>query len=492
MLKLLLRSTWPRVSKEIELKSDVTVRDAVHIASETLDIEFAALAKYDVSCVKYVQDVLELRGDGLGSKLTLAEAGVSDRSTILFEAPADLKPPVNFGLRQTLRVDRDDAHLSDAEKRKRQYGMFTVENVLGAFARSKGVMRESASVFIDVHAHTTLYTKAFLDLQQAQVISLIRRDTLNISEVRLFTCVCRWVAEQVKNEKMHSMENANNNLALPSNGLLLTRQATEKFDDDFGIAADAQDLERMKELALPLLRFIRFPQMSSTELSLIVVPSRIVPQDHCFKLLVYANEDKPEHYQLDMPYINRPREGREPWLAFTFDSKHAHPSVDVQRYTAPEGDVPAANTDTQISFGSATSAAALGAFGTEALDAGRHTYDVTFLKMPRKGVEVRLGFRPSAFKGFDCKGHIGDAVPGYALISSGEKVHGGESKKLIKGIEEGDVVRVILDFDKRTILFAINGEAAQTAFVNIKARTLRPAITAKGIDVVLKISHPRT
>jgi hypothetical protein len=61
MFTLLLRSTWPRVSKEVQLKSDLSVRDAVFIASETLDIEFSALAKYDVSCVQYLHDVLELR-----------------------------------------------------------------------------------------------------------------------------------------------------------------------------------------------------------------------------------------------------------------------------------------------------------------------------------------------------------------------------------------------------------------------------------------------
>jgi hypothetical protein len=214
-----------------------------------------------------------------------------------------------------------------------------------------------------------------------------------------------------------------------------------------------------------------------------------VPQDHCFKLLVYANEGKPEHYQLDLPYINRPREGREPWLAFSFDSKHAHPAVSVQPYTAPQGDVPAAKTDIQMSFGSAT-AAPLGAFGTEGVDSGRHTFDVTILKM-QNGSEIHVGFCPSAFKGFNSKGHVGHAIPGYALVSSGEKVHGGEVKQFMKPLQEDDVVRIILDFDKRTILFAVNGGAAQTAFVNVKSKTLRPAITVKGSGVVLKVSHPR-
>lgn len=159
----------------------------------------------------------------------------------------------------------------------------------------------------------------------------------------------------------------------------------------------------------------------------------------------------------------------DPRVAFTFDRRARHPSIEVApdglRAAMPAG---AMRTDSSIR-------------GSEALSSGCHYWDVAVHAAEPAddggGARVNVGVCVASGR-FNCSNnYIGGSEYGWSLYcNTGETEHGGGSSEYAEAVHGGSTVRVWLDMDARTLAFSIDGNRHAVAFCDLPERVY-PAFT---------------
>jgi len=422
-LKLLVRADYPSSVREVDILATTKLSEVKVAVARALGWEVEVVGKYHMLCVEWLHDAIDLAK--LNQNSSLAQAGVVDRSTLLLQAPADIKPPLPRKKKGAADVSADD------EKGANRYKGFTPKNAISKLLSLKGKKKKIAWEYVDIYAQKIIPTQTFQKLPLKLVIDIVKRDTLSIKEVDLFDSCYKWAQREAKEQKM------------------------EETPDTY------------KTLLADILPHIRFPVMTTQDVALKVSPAKLLDSQQTLHLFTYLGT-KGSKLHACLKYNNKPRKARKPPAWFKFDAamKHTNMTVDA------DGFVLSSNSTSYYSP----------IFGNVELKDGQHEWEIELTTIYAHSYAIHIGVSPVSFTEYTRSGMIGYSghIPGYSFSVYGAlKYINGTATSYGKMCTNGDRVRVFLDLDKRTLAFAVNDAEPVVAFDNVEG-PVRPSISLYG------------
>lgn len=185
---------------DLLLKCDFPAFEAHH--SCPADTSIAALRKaiqqkggaqvneYSVAAACLGQDVIVIEAED--EEQSLQDLGVRNHSTVIFFAPASVKPQ----RMSKLKEEEENKESSEGIKSGGKYAKFNLKNVFKFLKDGKANDRKLASNFLEANA-AKIFTdgKEFLKLSPKFFCLVLAKDGLNIPEVDLYKAAVRWCAK---------------------------------------------------------------------------------------------------------------------------------------------------------------------------------------------------------------------------------------------------------------------------------------------------------
>jgi len=175
-VRVVVTLTYPNKSTELKHPPETTAADLRDAASKSLKLD---LKEYSLSVVSLGDDVVQLGNKSGDTKVTLKED-----STLVVITPASLLPSRK---KPEEKEETDD-----------RFKGLTPENVFVKLARSSGKQRTTNFEYLDTYASDVFKSKSWLRLPKANVMAILKRDSLNAAEAEVFEAVLAWANAQLK------------------------------------------------------------------------------------------------------------------------------------------------------------------------------------------------------------------------------------------------------------------------------------------------------
>eukprot|EP00456_Euglypha_rotunda_P015615 TRINITY_DN1502_c0_g1_i3.p1 TRINITY_DN1502_c0_g1~~TRINITY_DN1502_c0_g1_i3.p1 ORF type:complete len:441 (+),score=61.72 TRINITY_DN1502_c0_g1_i3:13-1335(+) len=175
-VRVAVNLTYPNKSAELKHSPETTVGELRDAAAKALKLD---LKEYTLSVVALGEDVQQLGNQKDDAKVTLQED-----STLVVITPVSLLP--------------SRKKPEEKEEVDERFKGLTIENIFVKLAKASGKARNNAFEYLDMYATDVFKTKAFLRLPKKNIIAIMKRDTLNASELEVLEAILAWANSQLK------------------------------------------------------------------------------------------------------------------------------------------------------------------------------------------------------------------------------------------------------------------------------------------------------
>lgn len=434
---LAIHCDHPQKKTVLRIDSNKTYGDLVTEIAKFLDIEPDILTQYDLLMVVLGQDVVSAKLNASD----LIKDVITNQSTLLLGAPESVRPT------QRKRVEEKETKESKEEKEETSLGPknplrgITCENVLTKWEDAKVDDEkdelERIMTFIDIYFDEFMQTAP--EISPELMVDLVKRDTLSIPEVDLFNHVCVWGKARLK-------------------------QKNKK-----------EDPSNLKDELADILPSIRFARMSTRDIAVQVNKSKLLAPNQMVELYTYLGLKEagktPKLGKSIEQFEEKERTGRPMPGWFTFDGGLKHSMLQLEN----EG----------LTIKSTTTSYYQSVGGNVELQTGVHEYEVLIDQMYSHSYAIIIGYAQATWNQWGSSlmlGYSGHVQGwGYA-VQHGQKYHNRQEVYAARCVQ-GDVVRVLLDLDNRTLEYFVNGKSQGVAYTDVEP-PVRPCISMYGTNVV--------
>jgi hypothetical protein len=444
-IRLYVRLDYPVKDAVIKVDDKATLTDLKAAVAKAHGISEADARKYTYWAVEYAKDAFELgKGTG-GDSDALSENGVKEGVTIIGRAPAELKP---IRKRKDKEEDEKKSTTSGSVSADRYKGL-TVKNCLKKLVEKQG-KHKLAMEFLEIYAKDIFKTKEFRSLSKDMLVLILKSDSLSIKEVEVFDAVLEWGKVQAKEQKL-----------------------------------DAESADDMKKILTDVLPLVRFPAMTTTDVAVKVTNSGLLDSDQILDLFTYlgmktSSSGKTATLGKSLKAFNsKDRKGRKPpaWFKWDTNKKYSMLSLSDDGLTV---------TSTSTSYYQPI-------VGDLELTEGVWEYEVVLQQFYVYSYSVCIGAVASSWSNWSSSGilgYSGHITQGYSFGCGSGVKYDGTSSGVSYGrtCAQGDVIRVKIDVDKRTIEYSVNGSSLGVAHTNITT-PVRPCMSLYGSNTI-KLQFP--
>jgi len=440
-LRLRAKSDMPAKEATIKIESKLTFADLRAAVAKALDIKEDVLTRYLFYSVAQGYDVLPV-----GKKDTelLSESGIRNDSSLFVRAPTDIKPPKRRPKKKKKTEDKEEGTKTGVDKER--YKGLKPSNILKKLEESKDVSARKRKImleFVDIYINDIMKQKEWLALKKEQVIDIIKSDRLNVKEVDLFDGVIAWGKERVKESK-----------------------------------SDKKEKDALIEALADVMPHIRFPTMSTQDLATKVSAQGLLSNQQILDLFTYlgmktGGDKKAKPGKSLAAFPTKDRKGRKPPCWFRWDTNRKHSSLIV----GSDG----------LNVTSTTTSYYQPIFGDIELSEGTYEWEIVLQQFYVNSYSLNIGVAPASYTNYSASQMIGYSghVPGWAFGAGyGQKWNNGSQTSYGRTCQQGDVIRVKLDMDNKTLEFFINDSSQGVAFTDITG-PVRPAMSLYGSNSVL-------
>jgi len=267
-------------------------------------------------------------------------------------------------------------------------------------------------------------TSEFRTLPAADVEAIVKRNGLNISEIDIFEAIVDWAKAELK-----------------------------KSDT-------AESPEASRKVLADILPHVRFPIMSTQDIAVKVNPSKILEPQQVLDLFTYlglvnsGNSSARPGKSLEV-FKTTKRKPRKPPAFFKWDATKKHAGLTV----SSDG-----RTVTSSSSGYHGAV-----FGDAELTDGVHEWELVLTVHNSNAYALNIGVTPTSFSNWGVAQMIGYSghIPGWAFATgNGQKFHN-STEHYSRRCNQGDVIKVRLDLEAKTLEFFINGASQGIAFRDV-------------------------
>jgi len=267
-------------------------------------------------------------------------------------------------------------------------------------------------------------------LDKKRVLALVRRNTLNIAEAELFEAIHEWAKAESK------------------------RHGTDHTPESLRNALDN------------ILNEIRFPCMQMDEIATRVTPTQLLKADVLLQIYTYLGSNPEKQRSMRMNFPIKPRTPRRPPSWFSWSQSMRHNSVVLQDKNM---------VITSYDFNNWQSVAA-----EVELKKGVHEWELVLEQYDTaNSYNVIIGVVPTHLNIPSFTNFIGaQSTSGWGFCTGNGYKSSANTSQTSYGTacKTGDVIRVRLDLDKRTIEFFQNGRNLGVAFTDVSG-PVRPAVS---------------
>jgi len=321
---------------------------------------------------------------------------------------------------------------------KDRYKGIAVKNVYQKLGETKDSKRRKIILeYIDIYASDIFKNKSGLNaLSKETFLEIIKSDKLNCKEGEVFEAVVSWSKNAVK----------------------------EKKEDE-------------KKIMAELLPHVRFPNMTTQDIAVSVSPSGLLDPNQILDLFTYlgmkGSSDKKPKLPKSLEGFNiKERKGRKPPCWFKYDANMKHTSLILSN----EGLTVSSNNTSYYQP----------IFGDVELNEGIHEWEIELTQFYVNAYSCMVGVAPTSYTSYTSSQMIGYSghIPGWSFAcGQGQKYYNGSQTAYGRTCAQGDVVRVRLDMDKKTIEYFVNDQSQGVAYTGITG-PVRPAMSLYGTNTV--------
>lgn len=420
--------------KELCVPLETSIGELKSQVARVLDIEPSAMDRYEYYCQAMGRDVIMLRD--LDPQVSIAE--LPAKSTIYLSNKSVLNPRI-----LPTKKPNVSSKGEEGKNDRHKYKGMTPKIALKMLRVSKGAKKQLAASYVDIYCQDVTKEPSFLTLPESVLLSILRSDSLNINEVDLFEACVSW-----------------GRAAVQASGEVAVTQ------DD------------LKHALRNVLQLIRFPAMDGSGLATRVKPTGLLSRDQLLDLFTYVGmrgmntKQKVSLGRHIRMFNSTPRKGkkRPGWFKWDPDKKHERLMV------SPDG----------LTCTSTSTSNYQQVFGDVVLDQGVWEWEIVLQMLYKNSYACNIGVVPAQFTNWTNAHMIGypGHTPGWAFAAGhGLKYHLSQEAYGHK-CTSGDVVRIRLDCDNKTLEYSINGDSLGVAFADI-VTPVRPAMSLYGNNSVL-------
>jgi len=241
-----------------------------------------------------------------------------------------------------------------------------------------------------------------------------------------------------------------------------------------------EDQKKFVVLMEDILPYIRFPIMTSQDIATKVKPMNLLSNHQVLELFTYFAKisagQKPKLGK-SLKFSSKERKGRAPPALFRWDKSKKHGTLVLS---------------SDCLTASSTTSNYQPVFGDTIMEKGVFQWEVILKTMYNNTYSVNIGVVPATQTGHNQNFMIGYSghINGWAFACGhGYKYHSSQTP-YGSICHTGDVVRVKLDCDKKTIEFFKNGKSLGVAWTDL-ITPLRAAISLYGTNTTV-LQFPRT
>jgi hypothetical protein len=386
------------------------------------------------------KDVVEL-GKSKGDKEVLAEVGVVDTSVVFARAPSDIKPPRP---RPKKKKSKEGKEEKTGNVDKDRYKGLSAKTIFKKLEETKDVKRRKILLeYMDIYASEIFKNKAAVGaLPKETLLEIIKSDRLNAKEGEVFDAVVAWGKAYAKEKK-------------------------EEKADEKAILAD-------------LLPHVRFPIMTTQDIAVSIAPSGLLEPNQILDLFTYLGmkgTDKTNEKKAKLPkslegFNSKERKGRRPPSWFKWDNAMKHGSLVV--------------SNDNMTVASNTTSYYQPIVGDVEISDGVHEWEIELTQFYVNAYSCMVGVVAASYTNFSASQMIGYSghIPGWSFAcGQGQKYYNGSQTAYGRTCAQGDVVRVRLDMDKKTIEYFVNDSSQGVAYTGITG-PVRPAMSMYGNNTV--------
>jgi hypothetical protein len=172
-------------------------------------------------------------------------------------------------------------------------------------------------------------------------------------------------------------------------------------------------------------------------------------------------------------FESKERKGRKPPCWFKWDTNRKHSSLIL----SSDG----------LTATSTTTSYYQPVFGDVELKEGVHEWEVLLQQFYVNTYSLNLGVVPASYSSYSASHMIGYSghIPGWAFgCGYGQKYYNGTQTTYGRTCQQGDVVRVRVDMDNKSIEYFINDVSQGVAFTDISG-PVRPAMSLYGSNTIV-------
>jgi hypothetical protein len=415
-----LRCDWPAKEASLSIKGDTRIKDLRTQIGKLLDIS-SEIAQYFLINAAFGQDVIPLEDEDT----TIQKLELRNGSTILIRAP------VGVGGKSVVKRPKEEEEEESGEKKsvvQDKYKGFTTRNALGQITGPKSKL---ALEYVDIYANDIIKLPEFMKLPKDQLLSIVKRDTLNVEEGGLFEAVVAWAKVEAKKNDAGS------------------------------------DAESLRKVLADVLPHIRFPVMSTTDIASKVSPTGILDSQQTLELFTYlaskaGNKDTKPGSSLKFP--TKERTGRKKPNWFSWDRSAMNYSL-----TLSQDGMTVTSTASQYQT----------IFGNAEIKTGTHEFEIYLSAVNAQTYACIIGVCPVSSKSmFANNMMIGyqNHIPGWCYSVCHPRKYHNKMEKYGKKCVSGETVKVRVDLDKKTIEFFVNGSSQGVAYTDVTGPVV-PAVS---------------
>jgi len=234
--------------------------------------------------------------------------------------------------------------------------------------------------------------------------------------------------------------------------------------------------EALKQILSDVLVHVRFPCMTTQDVAITVVPSGLLEPNQILDLFTYlgmkGGEKKPKVGKSLEMFNAKDRKARRPPSWFKFSRNMMYPQLLLTM------------EDTVVTSTSTSYYQPI--FGEVEINDGIHEWEIELTQFYSNAYSVVIGVTPTSFTNYQIAQMIGypGHIPGWGFACGhGQKYLNGAQTAYGRTCVQGDVVRVRLDMDAKTIEFFINEQSQGTAATGLYG-PVRPSMSLFGPNTV--------